>query len=242
MAVSMAGERVLTFRRLENGPHTPTVTGNKLCVCLRPALPRPAGRDHLAKLWKLGFLFLHLAGTVFWRWSSLSLLAGRKVVCKLRVTYSVLTPVLEITCAAVVGDRKEWLTLPNSTSRCQVASPGVEVSTTGKKGREERGTDWCPSRRVQFRSCCNDLFRSLLPFLFSVPQHSPHTPPLHLCSCVLASARAGAAGREISPTTKALGPSSATASASSTAKRAEAEQVAGGRGGPPQLSAGRKQC
>lgn len=131
------GRGMCTFRRLENKPRTPTVTSNWLCVCLGPALPRPASSNHLAELWKLVFP-PSLPG-----WDCLQEVvisfpvAGRKVVC------STFTAVREVTHAPMVGRWEGWLTLPDSTSKCWVASPGVEVSTMGKKGHEERRTSWC---------------------------------------------------------------------------------------------------
>lgn len=187
-------------------------------------MPRPPSRDHLTDLRKLGFLFLYLAKTIFWRWSSLFPLAGRKIACKFRGTCSGVTPVLAVTGATMVRDRKGWLTLPDSTSRCRVASPGAEVSTTGKKGHEDRGIGWRLSGRMQFRSCRPK--RSSLPFLFSVFQRSPPAPTLHRCSCVLGSAGAGAAGGKISPPTEALGPSSMVALNSFNSQRS-----GGGAGG-----------
>lgn len=209
-----------------------------LCVCLEPAVPRPASRDHLADLRKLGFLSLYLAKTIFWRWSSLFLLAGRKIACKFRGTCSGVTPVLAVTGATVVRDRKGWLTLPDSTSRCRVASPGAEVSTTGKKGHEDRGIGWRLSGRMQFRSCRPN--RSSLPFLFSVFQRSLSAPTLHRCSCVLGSAGAGAAGGKISPPTEALGPSSMAALNSFNSQRSGGGAGGWRMGGPPQPSASKK--
>lgn len=77
------GRGMCTFRRLENKPRTPTVTGNRLCVCLGPALPRPASSNHLAELWKLVFP-TSLPGWDCLQEVVLSFpVAGRKVVCKL---------------------------------------------------------------------------------------------------------------------------------------------------------------
>lgn len=66
-------------------------TGNRPCACLGPA-----GRDHLTELWKLVFPFLYLAGIVFQRWFSLSLLSGRKISLQINRYCSILAPVLEI--------------------------------------------------------------------------------------------------------------------------------------------------
>jgi len=110
------------------------------CVCVPGTrFPRPASSNRLTELLKLGFLCLYLAETTFWRWSSLSPLAGRKVVCRLRVTCSVLSPVLEVTCVAVVRDGKGWVMLPDSTPRSRAASPGAEVSTAVKKAMRTGG-------------------------------------------------------------------------------------------------------
>lgn len=80
------GSGMCNFQETGKQASCSTVTGNRLCTSLGPALLRPTGRDCFTELWKLGFPFLHRAGTVFWRWFSLSLQAGRKVICKLRVT------------------------------------------------------------------------------------------------------------------------------------------------------------
>lgn len=145
-----------------------TVTGNRLCASLGPALLRPTGRDRFTELWKLGFPFLHLAGTIFWRWFSLSLQAGRKVICKLRVT-----------CHC--GRRQEgWLMLPDRIPRSWVASPGAEVFTVGKKGQEERG-NWVAGCSIGAAAQ-----QVIAPLSFSVLHHFSCIPPLlrqHHCSC-----------------------------------------------------------
>lgn len=83
------------------------------------------------------FPFLYLAGIVFWRWFSLSLLPGREVVCKL------ITAPFSPLCwrSPAVGEGKGWLTLPAGTPMAWVASPGGEVSSAGRKGCGESGTE-----------------------------------------------------------------------------------------------------
>ena len=83
-------------------------TGNRPCECLGSVLPRPAGRDHLTEIWKLVFPFLYLAGIVFWRCFSLSLLSGREISLQINRYCSILAPVLEI-CS---GRRERMVNTP----------------------------------------------------------------------------------------------------------------------------------
>lgn len=166
------GRGMCTFRGLENKPRTPTVTSNRLCVCLGPALPRPASSNHLAELWKLVFP-PSLPGWDCLQEVVLSFpVAGRKVVCKL-------SHLLHIHCCAgghpcphggTVGGMADapWqhLQVLGSLTWSRSLHRGEE----GPWGRMQNA-----GGRMQFRSCCQSR---------------------HLCSCVLGSARAGAAGRK----------------------------------------------
>ena len=183
--VSVAGERVLTFRRLEKGPRLPTVTGSRLRVCAWDPFSQTCQQQSSHRAPEAWFP-LSLPSWDYLLEVVLSFPAGWKEGSLQIKSYLLCT----LSCAGghLCGRGQRWEGVGNAPWQ----HPQVPGSLTWSRGlhcseesHEDRGTSWWLRRRTQLRSCCPN--RSSLPFLFSVLQHSPCALPASALLCAGAS-------------------------------------------------------